>query len=58
MAQLLRTKLTEDELVELFEIIDEDADGDLWDALGEQVERIRPEIFGGFITKEDEFEEG
>jgi hypothetical protein len=46
MAKVLAKKLTKAELIDLFTILDEE-DGLLFDAVGEQVAAVAPEIFEG-----------
>ncbi len=47
MAKTLAKKLTKDELIELFTLLDEDQEGLLFEAVGAQVARVAPEIFEG-----------
>ena len=44
MAALLAARLSKQELIDLFVMLDED-DGPLFDAIGDLVARIAPEIF-------------
>ena len=45
IAALLAEKLTKEELVELWTLVDEDFGDNLWEALAEEVDRVAPEVF-------------
>ena len=53
----LATKLTSDEMYQLFDLVDSDPPGgDFWEALGDQAKKARPDKFGSLTNEKEEIE--
>lgn len=51
MAQLIASKLTKDELLQLFVLLDEDGNNSFWSSVAMELEKVKPEFFPNVASK-------